>query len=112
MQVVLIAGDGIGPEVTSATQEVVAATGVKIDWEVAELNSDLILKTGQSVPQSVIDSIERTGIARLEEDSGDGARRSRGGQRNARHDTRICLGHAAIHAAGTGGGTPGAAWAT
>jgi len=61
-QVTLIPGDGIGPEVSDAARRAVDATGVKIDWEISELNSDLILKTGQSLPQSVVDSIERTGI--------------------------------------------------
>ena len=35
MQVVLIPGDGIGPEVTRAAQEVVAAAGVALDWVIA-----------------------------------------------------------------------------
>jgi isocitrate dehydrogenase (NAD+) len=61
-KVTLIPGDGIGPEVSDAARRAVDATGVQIDWEIAELNSDLILKTGQSLPQSVVDSIERTGI--------------------------------------------------
>jgi isocitrate dehydrogenase (NAD+) len=61
-KVTLIPGDGIGPEVSDAARRAVDATGVKIDWEIAELNSDLILKTGQSLPQSVVDSIEKTGI--------------------------------------------------
>ncbi len=61
-KVTLIPGDGIGPEVSEAARRAIDATGVKIDWEVAELNSDLILKTGQSLPQSVVDSMERTGI--------------------------------------------------
>ena len=61
-KVTLIPGDGIGPEVSDAARRAVDATGVKIDWEISELNSDLILKTGQSLPQSVVDSIERTGI--------------------------------------------------
>ena len=61
-KVTLIPGDGIGPEVSEAARRTVDATGVKIDWEIAELNSDLILKTGESLPQSVVDSIERTGI--------------------------------------------------
>jgi isocitrate dehydrogenase (NAD+) len=62
-KVTLIPGDGIGPEVSDSARRAVDATGVKIDWEIAELNSDLILKTGQSLPQSVVDSIERTGVA-------------------------------------------------
>ena len=31
--VTLIPGDGIGPEVTEATQEVIAAAGVQVQWE-------------------------------------------------------------------------------
>jgi isocitrate dehydrogenase (NAD+) len=36
------------------------ATGVKIDWEIAELSTEVILKTGESLPQHVLDSLERT----------------------------------------------------
>jgi isocitrate dehydrogenase (NAD+) len=61
-QVTLIPGDGIGPEVAAAARRAVDATGVKIDWETAELNADVITKTGQSLPQPVIDSLERTRI--------------------------------------------------
>ncbi len=59
-KVTLIPGDGIGPEVAAAARRAVDATGVHIDWEVAELNADLILKTGQSLPPHVIESLERT----------------------------------------------------
>ena len=61
-KVTLIPGDGIGPEVAAAARRAVDATGVKIDWEVAELNSDIIVKSGQSIPQHVIDSLERTTV--------------------------------------------------
>jgi isocitrate dehydrogenase (NAD+) len=60
-QVTLIPGDGIGPEVAAAARKAVDATGVKIEWDVVELNSDVILKTGESVPRHVIDSLMRTG---------------------------------------------------
>jgi isocitrate dehydrogenase (NAD+) len=60
--VTLIPGDGIGPEVAAAARRAIDATGVKIDWETAELNSDVILKTGQSLPPHVIESLERTTI--------------------------------------------------
>jgi isocitrate dehydrogenase (NAD+) len=59
-KVTLIPGDGIGPEVSAAAREAVDSTGVKIDWEVAELNADIIASTGQSLPQHVVDSLERT----------------------------------------------------
>jgi isocitrate dehydrogenase (NAD+) len=58
----LIPGDGIGPEVSAAARRAVDATGVQIDWEVAELNPDIISQTGQSLPQHVVDSLERTRI--------------------------------------------------
>lgn len=61
-KVTLIPGDGIGPEVSAAARQAVDATGVLIDWEIAELNADLISKTGQSLPQHVIDSLERTSV--------------------------------------------------
>jgi isocitrate dehydrogenase (NAD+) len=60
--VTLIPGDGIGPEVSQAARRAVDATGVAIDWEIAELNAALILKTGQSLPESVLDSLNRTRV--------------------------------------------------
>lgn len=60
--VTLIPGDGIGPEVAYAARRAVDATGAKIDWEIAELNSELILKTGESLPGSVVDSLNRTHV--------------------------------------------------
>lgn len=61
-KVTLIPGDGIGPEVAKAAQRAVEATGVKIDWEVAELNADIITKTGESVPSHVLESVDRTKV--------------------------------------------------
>ena len=58
----MIPGDGIGPEVAAAARRAVDATGVRIDWEVVELNADVILKTGQSLPEHVVDSLERTRV--------------------------------------------------
>src|SRR5580692_11257058 len=60
--VTLIPGDGIGPEVSAAAREAVDSTGVKIDWEVAELNPEIMLKTGESLPHHVLESLERTGV--------------------------------------------------
>src|SRR5579863_547876 len=61
-RVTLIPGDGIGPEVSAAARRAVDATGIQIDWELAELNPEIMLKTGQSLPQHVVDSLERTCI--------------------------------------------------
>ncbi len=61
-QVTLIPGDGIGPEVAAAARQAVDATGVKIDWETVELNPDVILKAGVSLPPHVLESLERTRV--------------------------------------------------
>jgi isocitrate dehydrogenase (NAD+) len=58
----LIPGDGIGPEVAAATVRAVAATGVAIDWERAELTRQLIQQAGNELPQSVVESLERTRV--------------------------------------------------
>jgi len=56
----LIPGDGIGPEVTAAAVKAIAATGVEMEWERVELNEEVILRTRESLPRPVIDSINRT----------------------------------------------------
>ncbi len=58
----LIPGDGIGPEVAAAAVRAVAATGVAIDWERAELTRQIIQQSGDGLPQSVVDSLERTRV--------------------------------------------------
>src|SRR5688572_986202 len=60
--VTLIPGDGIGPEVADAAVRAVNATGVSIDWDRVELTADIIEKSGQVLPQHVLDSISRTRI--------------------------------------------------
>jgi isocitrate dehydrogenase (NAD+) len=60
--VTLIPGDGIGPEVSAAARRAVDATGVEIDWEIVELNPEVIVKAGESLPPHVISSLERTRV--------------------------------------------------
>ncbi len=57
-RVTLIPGDGIGPEVTSATRRVLDAAGAKISWEVCEAGAAVFrrgLMTG--VPEETIASL-------------------------------------------------------
>ncbi len=61
-QVTLLPGDGIGPEVAAATVRAVDATGVAIDWDRVELSGEVIERTKQSVPDSVIESLNRTRV--------------------------------------------------
>ncbi len=61
--IVLIPGDGIGPEVADATQKVLNATGVRIDWERVECSEKIIRETGESIPTPVVKAIERHKLA-------------------------------------------------
>src|SRR5689334_21742319 len=62
--VTLIPGDGTGPEIADATRRVLEATGVEFDWDVQEAGADVAARHGGNpLPDSVIDSIRRTGVA-------------------------------------------------
>jgi isocitrate dehydrogenase (NAD+) len=63
MQLVLIPGDGIGPEVTDATLKVVAAAGARIDWVVAPAGIDAANKLGDPLPESTLDLIRKHRVA-------------------------------------------------
>ena len=62
-QITLIPGDGIGPEVSQATQRVLQAAGVEIDWDTQLVGAEVAARTGNPLPNEVIDSIRRTKIA-------------------------------------------------
>jgi len=62
-KVTLIPGDGIGPEVAYATQKVIDATGVKIDWEIVEAGEHMIKEYGTPLPEYVLESIEKNRVA-------------------------------------------------
>jgi isocitrate dehydrogenase (NAD+) len=62
-RVTLIPGDGIGPEVTSAALRVAEATGVPIEWEVVEAGEKAIKRTGNPLPDAVLDSIRKNRLA-------------------------------------------------
>jgi isocitrate dehydrogenase (NAD+) len=61
--VTLIPGDGIGPEVTEAAERVVAAAGVKIDWDRVEAGAEVVAKYGTPVPDYVLNSVRRNKVA-------------------------------------------------
>lgn len=63
MQIVLIAGDGIGPEVTEATKRVVAAAGVAIDWIAAPAGLDAAEQFGEPLPEQTLDLIRKHRVA-------------------------------------------------
>ena len=45
-KIAVIAGDGIGPEVVAATQEVVAATGLELDYQDGGVSARRYLREG------------------------------------------------------------------
>lgn len=61
--VTLIPGDGIGPEITAAAVRVLAATGVKIDWETEAAGLGAIEKYKDPFPRQVIESIQKNRVA-------------------------------------------------
>lgn len=62
-RVTLIPGDGIGPEVTDAAVTVLREAGAPIDWEPVEAGAEVVVKYGTPVPEAVLRSIERNGVA-------------------------------------------------
>jgi isocitrate dehydrogenase (NAD+) len=64
LEVTLIPGDGTGPELTEATRRVLEATGVELEWDIQEAGADVMDRFGGNpLPDHVLDSIKRTGIA-------------------------------------------------
>jgi isocitrate dehydrogenase (NAD+) len=63
MQVVLIPGDGIGPEVTRAACDVIAAAGVAFDWVTAPAGLAAAEQLGDPLPDSTLDLIRKHRVA-------------------------------------------------
>jgi isocitrate dehydrogenase (NAD+) len=63
-EVTLIPGDGTGPELSDATRRVLEATGVELEWDVQDAGADVMEQYGGNpLPEHVVDSIKRTGVA-------------------------------------------------
>ena len=60
--ITLIPGDGIGPEVISATVKIIDATGVNINWDKVEAGANTIETEGTPLPDYVIDSIKKNKV--------------------------------------------------
>ena len=60
--VVLIPGDGIGPEISRAVLRVVESAGVKIEWETFKAGADAIAETGQALPDELMTSMQRNRV--------------------------------------------------
>jgi isocitrate dehydrogenase (NAD+) len=63
-RITLLPGDGIGPEVTSATVRVLEATGCSFEWDTHEdLGTAAYEKTGVPLPESILDSVRENRVA-------------------------------------------------
>jgi isocitrate dehydrogenase (NAD+) len=61
--VTLMPGDGIGPEVAAAAVRVLSATGVALEWETENAGAAVQAAEGTALPDRVLESIRRNGIA-------------------------------------------------
>ena len=61
-RVTLIPGDGIGPEVTSATCRVLDASSANLEWEVVQAGMAAYEAVGNPLPKSVLTSIRRNRV--------------------------------------------------
>jgi len=62
-RVTLIPGDGTGPELVAAARRVLEATGVAFEWEVQEAGEAVMAREGTPLPERVLESIRRNGVA-------------------------------------------------
>lgn len=61
--VTLIRGDGIGPEISAATLEILACAGAELDFDEQLAGLAAVDRDKDPLPQRTIDSIERTRLA-------------------------------------------------
>ncbi len=59
----LIPGDGIGPEITRATRQVLEATGIRFIWDEQLAGMAAVEAAGTPLPDATLDSIRRTRLA-------------------------------------------------
>jgi isocitrate dehydrogenase (NAD+) len=63
-RVVLIPGDGTGPELTEATRRVLEATGVDFDWEIRQAGADVMDQYGGNpLPDETLEAVRDAGVA-------------------------------------------------
>jgi isocitrate dehydrogenase (NAD+) len=61
--VVLIPGDGIGPEVVEGAQKVIEATGVEIEWKTFEAGAKALERYGTPLPEAILEEIRQSSVA-------------------------------------------------
>ncbi len=63
LKIVLISGDGIGPEITEAVQQILVAAGADIDWVPCKAGLAALEEGGEVLPAATIDAIRQHKVA-------------------------------------------------
>ncbi len=61
--IVVIPGDGIGPEVTTAVQRILEKAGAPIEWHTYQAGLTALAEGSEVMPQETLDAIQHHGIA-------------------------------------------------
>ncbi len=61
--ITLIRGDGVGPEITEATLEILNATEIEFEWDEVIAGEEALQKCGNPLPDNTLASIKKNGIA-------------------------------------------------
>lgn len=61
--ITLIPGDGIGPEISKAVQEIFAAAGVPVQWEICLAGQTGLQEMGDPLPEATLESIRKNKVA-------------------------------------------------
>lgn len=61
-KVALVAGDGIGPEISAATRTVIAAAGVDVEWIAAPAGKAAFEELGDELPAASLETMTRIGV--------------------------------------------------
>jgi isocitrate dehydrogenase (NAD+) len=63
INVTLITGDGVGPELAEAAKRCIDATGAGINWEIAEAGEEVMKREGSPLPKATLESVKKNGVA-------------------------------------------------
>jgi isocitrate dehydrogenase (NAD+) len=62
-RITLIAGDGIGPEVTAAVVAILERAGLQVEWDAHDAGVSALEKFGETLPSGLLESIRRNKVA-------------------------------------------------
>src|SRR5262245_38330710 len=61
-KIIVIRGDGVGPEISDATMRVIEATGVKCEWDFALVGREAEKEFGEPLPAATLAKIRCCGV--------------------------------------------------